>query len=217
MSLSAKIVDVSSYQHPNGAAINWAQAVADGVTGVIVKATEGTGYVNPYFAGDVKAAHAAGLPVGFYHFAEPGKHAAADEAEWFLSHLRGHRWEIKLALDFETSGPHMTDRQLEAWARAFNACVHDATGQWPMFYSYSAFIQGLDLGRTIGNGLWLANYGPNDGRRVTVAAPSPWRRVLLHQYTSVGRVGGIQGNVDVSYAPSMTGLLVAPASLGYMK
>ena len=38
------IVDCSVYQHPTGAPIAWAQVKAAGVQGVILKATEGTGY-----------------------------------------------------------------------------------------------------------------------------------------------------------------------------
>ena len=50
--------DVSSYQHPHptsahphGQPINWVAVKNAGKDFAIVKATEGTGYVNPYFAG----------------------------------------------------------------------------------------------------------------------------------------------------------------------
>ena len=63
--------DVSSYQHPNGAAINWKKVDESGQQFAIVKATEGASYVNPYFAKDYAAAGAAGLVRGGYHFARP--------------------------------------------------------------------------------------------------------------------------------------------------
>ena len=45
--------DVSRWQHPNGAKIDWAQVAAAGSTFAIVKATESSSYTNPYFATDV--------------------------------------------------------------------------------------------------------------------------------------------------------------------
>jgi lysozyme len=44
--------DVSSYQHPSGARINWWKVKAAGKDFAIVKATEGHYYTNPYFKGD---------------------------------------------------------------------------------------------------------------------------------------------------------------------
>src|SRR6266511_4388480 len=45
--------DVSSFQHPNGAAINWDTVFGSGGQSfAIVKATEGTNFTSPTFAGD---------------------------------------------------------------------------------------------------------------------------------------------------------------------
>ena len=54
-------IDVASHQHPDNAPIDWAAVAAAGWAFVIVKATEGVGYVNPFFAQDVAGARAAGL------------------------------------------------------------------------------------------------------------------------------------------------------------
>src|SRR5664279_3245540 len=69
-------IDVSGYQHPNGAAINWAAVKASGQSFVFVKATEGANgatpaYTNPYFSQDWAGAGAAGLLRGAYQFARP--------------------------------------------------------------------------------------------------------------------------------------------------
>ena len=45
-------VDVASYQHPGGAAIDWGQVRSAGHRFAYVKASEGTSYTNPYFAQD---------------------------------------------------------------------------------------------------------------------------------------------------------------------
>src|SRR5258705_3763196 len=59
-------VDVASYQHPNGAAINWSRVHASGIGFAAVKATEGGYYRNPYARADLAQARAAGLTVAAY-------------------------------------------------------------------------------------------------------------------------------------------------------
>ena len=62
--MPGKIIDLSSNNpHP----IDFNAVKASGVTGVIVKATEGTGYTNPFYAQDMAGARAAGLDVAAYH------------------------------------------------------------------------------------------------------------------------------------------------------
>jgi Lyzozyme M1 (1,4-beta-N-acetylmuramidase) len=56
----------------------------------------------------------------------------------------------------------------------------------------------LNVGRA--GSIWLPSYGINDG---TVAnSRKPTHPYDLWQYTSVGRVNGITGNVDMSTDPS---------------
>ncbi|MCW2692417.1 MAG: hypothetical protein JWM67_1021, partial [Mycobacterium sp.] len=60
--------DVASYQHPNGAPINWGQVAGSGQKFAFVKASEGTGYTNPYYSGDVAGMAANGIYHGAYHY-----------------------------------------------------------------------------------------------------------------------------------------------------
>src|SRR5258708_39800267 len=79
-----KGVDVSSRQHPHGAAIDWAQVAGGGYRFGFVKATEGSYYVNPYYAADAAAARPAGLLVAAYHFAVPNTSPAVLQADLAL-------------------------------------------------------------------------------------------------------------------------------------
>ena len=54
-------IDVASHQHPGGAAIDWDAVAASGQSFAFIKATEGTGYGNPYFSADSAKAAAAGI------------------------------------------------------------------------------------------------------------------------------------------------------------
>jgi hypothetical protein len=51
-------VDVASFQHPGGAAINWSQVASAGYRFAFVKATQGNYYTNPYFSSDYQASSA---------------------------------------------------------------------------------------------------------------------------------------------------------------
>ncbi len=59
-----KVVDLSHY-NPTP---DFATAKAGGVIGIVHKATQGATYVDPKYAGRVKAAKSAGLLWGAYHF-----------------------------------------------------------------------------------------------------------------------------------------------------
>jgi len=57
-------IDVSNYQ----AGIDMGQAAREGFSFAFVKATEGSGYVNPSFAGQLAGASQAGMLVAAYHY-----------------------------------------------------------------------------------------------------------------------------------------------------
>jgi lysozyme len=212
--MSALILDVSSYQ---GTRIDWKRVKRAGFAGVFVKATEGAGYVNPSFRAQASAARAAGLRVGFYHFARPdrpfGAHA---EAAHFASTTAGHRTraDLRPVLDFETWAAELPFVEpgpvLSSWARTWTQNVRHSTGDGPVFYSGLSFIERLAPTTPIGYGLWLAAYGSNDGAEHPYRVPKPWKRAVLHQFTSQGRVPGVPGKVDVSRGRSLRPLLAHP-------
>src|SRR3954453_20484437 len=110
--------DVASYQHPQGRSINWSSVYAAGKRFVFVKATEGTSYRNPYFAGDWAGSHAAGLMHGAYHFARPNARAgsAAAQARRFVATAGKARskGDLPPTLDLEERGG-LGPTKLIAW------------------------------------------------------------------------------------------------------
>src|SRR3954452_4694376 len=134
--------DVASYQHPSGRAINWSSVYASGKRFVFVKATEGTSYRNPYFAGDWAGSHAAGLLHGAYHFARPNVRAgsAAAQARRFVATAGSARskGDLPPTLALEVSGA-LGPTKLIAWPRQWLTAVERLTGRKPMIYSYPYF------------------------------------------------------------------------------
>src|SRR5207302_10211851 len=60
-------IDVSN----NNGSINWTSVHGDGVDYAYAKATEGTGFTDSYFAGNMNNGKAAGLQMGAYEFCHP--------------------------------------------------------------------------------------------------------------------------------------------------
>ncbi|QAY16135.1 lysin A [Arthrobacter phage Sonali] len=125
---------------------------------VIVKATGGTGYVNPACVKHVTAAKKRGLPVGIYHFAhEQGfQGSAVAEAQFFLSQVRGFLdGQTLLVLDWEGDNDWDT-----AWAKTWLDTVFKATGVRPLIYLNGHNSRAYDWSAVINAnyGLWYAEY-----------------------------------------------------------
>jgi lysozyme len=69
-------LDVSSHQN----SINWHSVASRGAQFAYIKATEGTGYVNPNFASQYDGAYQARLIRGAYDFALPNNSSGAAQA-----------------------------------------------------------------------------------------------------------------------------------------
>ncbi|HET7530666.1 MAG TPA: GH25 family lysozyme [Mycobacteriales bacterium] len=186
--------DVSSYQHPYGAAIRWSAVAAAGKEFAIVKATEGTSYTNPWFGTDYSHIRRAGMVRGSYHFARPAypiASTAVAQAKYYVHRLGSSARTSRTlppALDLEMTGG--LDRgALVTWAQTFLYTVRRLTGRTPMIYTYPYFWTSSlgDAPALARYPLWMASYssGVDDS-------------AMLWQYTSTARVKGIRGSVDMS-------------------
>ena len=172
---------------------NWQGRYSPALTGadaVIVKATEGTGYVDPYCDPTIQQAIAAGIPWGFYHFASEGD--AISEAAFFLDNCRNYFGHGIPVLDWE--GYQSVD-----WVNAFVECVHAQTGVWPWIYANPRrFNQG---GVNPNCARWVADYpnvvSPTWDQAQGWDCPAADGNVVAWQFCSDGAVNGIAGNVDL--------------------
>ena len=186
--------DVSSYQHPYGAAIRWATVAKAGKEFAIVKATEGTSYTNPWFHTDYTRIRQVRMVRGSYHFARPAYPIASTalaQARYYVRRLgttaRMSR-TLPPALDLEVTGG-LGRGALVTWAQTFLLNVRRLTGRTPMLYTYPSFWT-FALGDQTALArypLWMASYSGRVG-----TGESLW------QYTSTASVRGIRGSVDMS-------------------
>ncbi|HEU5042629.1 MAG TPA: glycoside hydrolase family 25 protein, partial [Nocardioidaceae bacterium] len=185
-------VDVSSWQHTR--TLNWSRVKAHHNSFAFIKATEGTGYVNPYFTRDWQRTKRVGLFHGAYHFASPHRGNAKAQARFFVrvAGRMHHHGVLPPVLDLEVTGG-LRPKALQRWTRTWLETVHRATGRKPIVYTSPVFWR-TALGNTrqfSGYPLWIAHYGVSRPQ-----IPGGWRTWTFWQGRRDGRVPGIGGGVD---------------------
>lgn len=191
---------VADLSNNNGTVDLHAMANAGVVSGFWHKVSEGSSFTDRYYTDRATRGRALGLHVGGYHFARPDVSAsdesAVREADHFCTCLGSHgSGDLRPALDLEVGTPH---GPYVRWARVFNQRVLSRIGVLPLFYSYPAYIDGLAPSKPIGEGLWLASYGRDDGLEHPYRVPKPWKHVSAHQFTSRAHLAGVAGWCDLS-------------------
>lgn len=154
-------VDISSHQ-PNVSIAQFEAMKKYGVTGVVVKLTEGTSYRNPYARQQVTNAQAAGLKVSTYHFSWFTNKAQAEaEADYYASFAKelGLGSDTIMVNDAENSimnNGYATTNSVYFALRLinthkFNSVIHYSSLSW--FTSGILDAKVLDEGST-----WVAQY-----------------------------------------------------------
>lgn len=168
---------------------------------VICKATEGNGYTDEMCDTFYQKAKSLGKKLGVYHFARPDLGNSAEaEADWFVKETLGYHKEAILVLDWESG-----DLTNVSWAKAWLDRVYEKTGVKPIIYMSASVMSSADWSSVVNAdyGLWVANYGSNNGTaQESVFDRYPlkyWSFYALWQYTSVGRLNGYNGNLDLNY------------------
>jgi GH25 family lysozyme M1 (1,4-beta-N-acetylmuramidase) len=218
-------IDVSSHQHLNGAAINWDDVATDGYKFAFIKVSEGSYYVNPYYASDAAGAQAAGMLVAPSAFAIPNYSGGTLQADYALDHASYAPDGQMLApiLDIEPdpydSAPPVGDgtnecyglqpNQMVAWISAFTTEIHRRTGQSPVIYTTSQWWDKCTGKSTAfsSDPLWIASWNVS-----APSLPTAWANWTYWQYTSTATGLGISGTFDTSYLSSTALELAAPAS-----
>ncbi|MBC6695458.1 LysM peptidoglycan-binding domain-containing protein [Terrisporobacter mayombei] len=184
-------IDVSNWS----GRINW-RAVADsGVEVVIIQASEGTFYRDPYLQEFYDGATENGLKVGFYHFFNPNSSGTpAQQARYFVDTIRGLHSDCKLVLDLEQTGG-LSNYELTRRAVEFLEEVKSYSGLDTAVYTYAYFAE-----HNLYNGLGISDY-PLWIAQLREGGPLPnqiWGNSYAGwQYSDTGRVSGISANVDL--------------------
>jgi len=182
------IVDISHWQPTP----DWAKLKAAGVKGVILKATQGTTYVDPTFRSRYDAAIAAGFAVSTYHFLEAGN--IQTQMNFYLNTLKPRDGE-RMCIDYETESGKPTP-PLSDLENAVGYLFTVSRNLQITIYSGHLIKDQLRDGYSdvlAMTSLWISQY-------TSATAPSwptgTWPNWTLWQYTDAAKVDGIDGAVD---------------------
>lgn len=186
-------IDVSHFQ----GVVDWPRVAASGIQFCFIKATEGTGNVDPRFILNWKSARDAGLVRGAYHFFHPTA-PASSQADSFLRIVsRLEPGDLPPVLDLEVPAAWaaiaLADRAPMAieWLDQ----VEKALGLSPIVYLSPAFATEIlanapELGRFP---VWLAHYTNADAPTIA----KPWTNWTFWQHSREGKILGVALPVDL--------------------
>ena len=185
------LIDISSWQSGIDLKSLFEQNDLDGV---IVKATQGTNYINPEFAGWCDWLEKNNKPFGAYHYLD-GTDAFA-EARHFYNTVKGYIGKCVFVADYEGDALYRGSY----WLKQFLEEFYKLSGVKCMIYCSLSIVRQL-TGLT-DYPLWLAQYA--DSKPVYGFKETPWQsgsvapyeRYTMHQYTSNGYLNGYTGRLD---------------------
>ena len=160
------------------------------MTYVYLKATEGGDRIDERYERNIELAHRYGLKVGSYHFFRP-KTPLQLQLENFKTQCLPGEQDLIPMIDIETTGGLSTEVFCDSLSR-FLEMIEVTYRQKPLLYTFRNFYNKHLTGKIDDYKLMIAMYTEEepvlaDGRDITM-----W------QYSSKGRIVGINGFVDKS-------------------
>ena len=202
-------IDVSKHQ----GVIDWQRVKASGIAFAMIRAGYGAGTIDPRAHRNLSECNRLGLPCGAYWFSYAyTEEMARREAEACLAAVAPYRLDYPIAFDFEydsvtraaRAGVTVTRALASRIARTFCETT-EAAGHYVLNYSNRDFLgRYFDEDVQARYDLWLAQWP----KEPDLARPP---ECGIWQYTSTGRVPGIDGDVDLDVAyrdyPALTARL----------
>ncbi len=188
-------IDVSKW---NGN-IDWNAVKNSGVSYAIIRcgyrgSSTGALIEDPKFRSNIKGAKAAGLKVGVYFFSQAVNEVeAVEEASMALSLASGYGLNYPIFLDVESSGGRgdgISKETRTAVCKAFCSTVQNSGVSAGIYANKTWFTEKINTGSLTGYKIWLAQYASTPTYTAT--------RYDMWQYSSKGKVSGINGNVDMN-------------------
>lgn len=207
--MAIKGIDVSEH---NGS-VDFTKVKAAGYSFVMIRAGYGK-YLkqkDPRFEENYKKAKAAGLGVGTYWYSYATTAGdAKTEAKVFLDVIKGKQFDYPVAFDIEDISQTSMSVPRDAIVTTFCDYVQ-SKGYYCSLYSYTSFLENK-ISKSVRSkyDIWVANFN--------VSKPSYPDPYGMWQYTSSGKVGGVNGNCDCNYAYKEYPTIIKNAGLnGYSK
>ena len=176
-------IDVSHHQ----GAIDWEKVKNDGIEFAIIRAGWGTNGKDKQFESNYLGCKRMGIPVGvyLYSYASNAK-TALEEAKHFESLLKGKEFDLPVFLDIEEKDAFASGHSNEI---VDTFCSYlESKGFYVGVYCSKSYLNSHLTNVTSRWAGWVAQWAD----KCTYSQP-----YLLWQYSSKGRVAGINGYVDL--------------------
>lgn len=189
-----KIIDVSFYQGD----IDFSKVKNSGIDGAIIRCGY-TGYgtlqqnVDVKFEEYYKGFKAVGMPVGVYYYSSANTvELAKKEANFVLNLIKNKQLEYPVYFDTENEERQrpLSRQALTDITKAFCEIIEGAGYYVGIYASTSWFNDELDCAQLTAYDKWVAQYNTECTFNGDYG---------MWQYTSSGRVDGINGNVDIDH------------------
>ena len=143
------------------------------------------------FLNNIKKAKEAGLKVGVYLYSKAlSSKEAVEEAKWVLLQLDGESLDLPIVFDWEIwskwNSYHMSFHDLNEMAHDFINTVENE-GYEGMLYGSKFYLENFWEDQDFEN-IWLAHYASN----------TSYEGYMMWQFSNVGRINGIYGDVDLN-------------------
>lgn len=183
-------IDISEHQ----GTINL-DSVKKAIDFIVIRAGYGGGGVDRQFKRNWSEARRIGIPRMAYFFAYPGRGTGKQQALEFVNIVGKLQTGEGIVLDIEDESAY--GRNLVAsdvnWCKEFLDECKVLFNVKPLIYMNSNVLSRYDWTSVAhaDYGLWIANYGLNDGKQGSAPNSGSWPFWAMWQYTSVGNVNGI--------------------------
>ncbi len=181
-----KGIDISNH---NGS-IDFLKVKNTGIEVVIIKATEGVDWIDPYLEKHYNGACGKGFSIGFYHFMSE-KTNPSKQAEDFYKAIKDKEYNVLPCLDIETNNAGRTSKEITDRCLEFLRRFKELSGLDCMIYTGGYFGRDNLDSRIKNYKVWIAHYG------VETPMDTGFSNVVGHQYTENGYVEGV-GKVDMN-------------------
>jgi len=180
-------IDVSYYQ----ADIAWLRVARSGIRFAFIRLADGADIFDSKFEANWAGARRAKILRGAYQFFRPAE-SPIDQADLVIRTLRKHGLgELPPVIDIEvTDGVPLATvaRNAKIWIEH----VRSQLGVEPIVYTNPGMWRWGGAEPLASQPLWLAHY-----TEACPALPPPWKKWTFWQYSDDGRIGGIEGPVDL--------------------
>lgn len=186
-------VDVSRWQGK----IDWSKLRTQGANFAFIKSTDGGDHLDPNFMTNWKAAKAAGVKRGAYHFMYWCRSGEA-QAKWFIRNVPKEKGALPPVIDAEWNHDSKSCRGkpspklVRARMKMFMDIVERHYGQRPIIYTAPDFYEDNLRGHFKDYPFWLRSVAAHPKKRY------PNRDFLFWQYSGTGLSRGHPTKIDLN-------------------